>query len=128
MLSRLLRRWARAGKLRPRPLNRDYAMRALPALVLLSSLAAPIVGCSPTIPVKDDFGVSTLVPAGKAVPPEFAEFNAYDPAVAPILADQVCATQYQPLEQKSLDAIPGRMVQLQGRCRTHVPIFGDPIW
>jgi len=103
-------------------------MRALPVVVLLSSLgAAMTAGCTPSIPVKDDFGTSALVASGK-IPPEFAEFNAYDASVNPVLADQMCATQYQPLEEKSLSATPGRLVQANGRCRTHVPIFGDPIW
>jgi hypothetical protein len=103
-------------------------MRALPVLVLLSSLGAVMMsGCTPSIPVKDDFGTSALVPAGP-IPPEFAEFNAYDPTVNPLLADQMCATQYQQLQEKSVSASPGRIIRASGRCRTHVPIFGDPIW
>jgi hypothetical protein len=103
-------------------------MRALSALVLLSSLTAALTaGCTPSIPVKDDFGTSALVMAGPT-PPEFAEFNAYDPTVNPLLADQMCATQYQLLQEKSVGASPGRIIRATGRCRTHVPIFGDPIW
>ena len=95
-------------------------MRFLFVLVILSSL---IAGCTPYIPVKDDFGTSALAPAGD-LPPEFAEFNVYDPAVNRLLADQLCATPYQLLEEKSLGAASGRLVQTRGRCQTHIPLFG----
>jgi hypothetical protein len=95
-------------------------MRPFLALVLLTAIVA---GCTPYIPVKDDFGTSALAPAGD-IPPEFAEFNAYDPAVNRLLADQICATPYQPLEEQSLDAGSGRLVQARGRCQTHIPLFG----
>ena len=95
-------------------------MRAPLALVLLAAIAA---GCTPYIPVKDDFGTSALVPAGD-IPPEFAQFNAYDPAVNSLLADQLCATPYQPLDEKSLGASSGRLLQTRGRCQTHIPLFG----
>jgi len=106
-------------------------MRLRWAVVLAGVLA---FGCTPSIPVKDDFGVSALVPpapvrpAGASrgdIPPEFTEFNAYDPSVNQLLAEQLCATPYQPLEGKALDAVPGRLVQLRGRCRTHIPFFGE---
>jgi hypothetical protein len=100
-------------------------MRALTAVSVLSLLVA---GCTPAIPVKDSFGTSTLVPAGK-IPPEFAEFNAYDPAINPLLAEQICATPYQPLVDKSVEAMPGKFVHAIGRCQTHVPMFGElPGW
>ena len=95
-------------------------MRVLFLLVMLSPLMA---GCTPYIPVKDDFGTSALAPAGD-MPPEFAEFNVYDPAVNGLLADQLCATPYQPLEEKSFGAATGRLVQARGRCQTHIPLFG----
>ena len=95
-------------------------MRALLALVLLPSIVA---GCTPYIPVKDDFGTSALAPAGD-IPPEYAEFNVYDPAVNTLLASQLCATPYQPLEEKVLGASTGRLVQNRGRCRTHILLFG----
>jgi hypothetical protein len=95
-------------------------MRILFALMLLSPIVA---GCTPFIPVKDDFGTSALVPAGD-IPPEFAEFNLYNPGVNGLLADQICATPYQPLEDKSVGAAPGRLVQARGRCQTHIPILG----
>ena len=94
-------------------------MRVSFFLVLLAAVA----GCTPYIPVKADFGVSALAPRGD-IPPEFAEFNAYDPGVNGLLADQICATPYQPLEEKSLDASAGRLVLARGRCQTHVPFFG----
>jgi hypothetical protein len=95
-------------------------MRALLALVLLPTILA---GCTPYIPVKDDFGTSALAPAGD-IPPEFAEFNAYDPGVNTLLAGQLCATQYQRMEEKVLGASTGRLVQARGRCQTHTPLFG----
>lgn len=90
------------------------------AALLLVSFAA---GCTPYIPVKDDFGTSALAPAGNT-PPEFAEFNAYDPRVNPLLAAQYCATPYQPLEGKTLDSSTGYIVQQRGRCESHVPLWG----
>jgi hypothetical protein len=99
-------------------------MRVLLFLVLLSPL---IAGCTPYIPVKDDFSTSALAPPSDprhGVPPEFAEFNVYNPAVNNLLADQICATPYQPLEQDGLGAASGRLVEASGRCQTHVPLFG----
>ena len=98
-------------------------MRLVFALVVVLILSPLMAGCTPYIPVKDDFGTSALAPAGD-LPPEFAEFNVYDPAVNTLLADQLCATPYQPLEEKSLGAASGRLVQARGRCQTHIPLFG----
>ena len=95
-------------------------MRVFPIALLL---AAFVAGCAPFIPVRDDFGTSAAVPAGD-IPPEFAEFNVYDPGVNGLLADQLCATPYQPLEEKSLGASSGRLIQARGRCQTHIPLFG----
>ena len=95
-------------------------MRALSAIVLLPTIMA---ACTPYIPVKDDFGTSALAPAGE-IPPEFAEFNLFNPAVNRLLAEQICATPYQPIEEKILGASTGRLVQARGRCQTHVPLFG----
>ena len=64
-----------------------------------------------------------LAPAGD-IPPEFAEFNVFDPAVNTLLASQLCATPYQPFEEKVLGASTGRLVQDRGRCRTHIPLLG----
>lgn len=95
-------------------------MRAAFALLLL---AAVLPGCTPYIPLKDDFSTSALAPAGQ-IPPEFAEFNNYNPAVNPLLAEQVCATPYQPIEAKNLGASTGVVVEARGRCREHIPFFG----
>ena len=84
---------------------------------------AALAGCTPHIPVKEDFGTSALVAVGD-IPPEFAEFNNFDPAVNALLADQICATPYQISEHKAIGASTGRLVQAIGRCRTHVPLFG----
>jgi hypothetical protein len=102
-------------------LRRGIVMRVFPIALLLSAFVA---GCAPFIPVRDEFGVSAAVPAGDT-PPEFAEFNAYDPAINPLLADQMCATPYQPMEDKFLGASPGRIVQERGRCATHIPFWGN---
>ena len=105
-------------------------MRALFALLLLPALVA---GCTPYIPVKDDFGTSALVadggvqpagPAPGAIPPEYAEFNVYDPGVNQLLADQMCATPYQLLEERGVGASSGRLIQARGRCQTHIPLWG----
>lgn len=96
-------------------------MRAFFALGLISLL---LIGCTPAIPVDDGFGTSALAPTAN-IPPEFAAFNAYDRSINPLLADQLCATSYQPLEQKALGAAPGQLVYAGGRCRTHIPLIGD---
>jgi hypothetical protein len=95
-------------------------MRVISAVLLLSLVAA---GCTPFIPVKDDFGTSALLPAGD-IPPEFGEFNAYQAAVNPLLADQICATPYQALEEKSVGASPGQLIAARARCQTHIPLLG----
>ena len=96
-------------------------LRAASTSLLLWGGAA---ACTPFIPVKDDFGVSATVPAGD-IPPDYAEFNVYNPAVASLLSDQICATPYQPFEDKTVAASGGRILQAQGRCATHVPFFGN---
>jgi hypothetical protein len=96
-------------------------MRAFFVLVLLSSLVA---GCTPYIPVKPGFGTSAAIPVGD-IPPEFTEFNNFDPGVNRLLANQICATPYQLYEEKSMEAVPGRLLQTYGRCRNHVPLFGN---
>ena len=129
-----LRREARCGAT-----GAAISICALLAPLLLSGLSA---GCTPYIPVKPGFGTSALTPVGD-IPPEYGEFNNFDPGVNRLLAGrpaveleahdevnrllatQLCATPYQPYEDKAIDAVPGRMVQAYGRCRNHVPLFGN---
>ena len=99
-------------------------MRALLAFAMLSAAVLLQAGCTPYIPAKEDFGTSALAPA-LDIPPEFAEFNAFDPAVNNLMADQICATSYQPLEARTLGASSGKLVDALGRCRHHVPFFGQ---
>jgi hypothetical protein len=94
-------------------------MRTFSALALISVLVA---GCTPYIPVKDAFGVSAQQPVG-TIPPEFAEFNNYDPRIAVLLADQICATPYELQVEQSLEAAPGEIVSASGRCRTYQDPF-----
>jgi hypothetical protein len=94
-------------------------MRHLHALGLLCVIGASFSGgCTPYIPVKDDFGTSALKPTGN-IPPEFAEFNNYDPSINALMSDQTCATEYIPLADKSLRASPGELIAAQGRCRPY---------
>lgn len=95
-------------------------MRLSLALVVLSL----VVGCTPHIPVRSDFGTSALAPAGET-PPEFADFNNYNPGVNALLASQICATGYEPVAQKTLGAAPGTLVEARVRCRPHQPLVGD---
>ena len=96
-------------------------MRIAIALVALPVLFA---GCTPTIPTKTDFGTSALAPSGET-PAGFSEFNSYDPARGPLVAEQLCATPYTEAEQKSVDAMPGQIVTGRGSCETHVPLIGE---
>ena len=95
-------------------------MRPLSVLALLILLTA---GCTPRIPAKEDFATSALV-AKTEIPPEFADFNRYDPAPNVRQADQICATPYQQFDKTALGAEPGQIVAWHGRCETHVPLLG----
>jgi hypothetical protein len=96
------------------------AMRAVLALLLVPVC---LVGCTPNIPIKPDFGVSALAPKPDT-PPEFAAFNNYDPATNALLASQMCATGYAPLQQKNLGASTGSIVEGRYRCLEHLPFLG----
>jgi len=99
-------------------------MRHPCAFGLLSAFLLHLAaGCTPYIPVEDAFTISALRPTGN-IPPEFAEFNNYDPEVNSLLADQVCATPYIALQEKSLRAAPGELIAETGRCRRYVaPVY-----
>ena len=101
-------------------------MRSLFAVPLPTILMASLIaGCTAYIPVKDDFGVSALQPV-PSMPPEFAEFNNYDPKVDGLLADQICATPHTDLEERWLQAEPGQLNAWRSRCNTYRPTFVDP--
>lgn len=92
--------------------------------LVLAVVAVALAGCATPIPAKDDFGASALL-AVRDVPPGFAEFNRFEAATDDYIADQLCATPSQRLEEKAMEASPGRFEQLVARCRTHVPLFGS---
>jgi hypothetical protein len=103
-----------------RPTTGDLGMRYSSAFGFLSVLLANLAGgCTPYIPVVDTFTTSALNPVGN-IPPEFVEFNNYDPEVNTLLTDQICATPYIPLQEKSLRASPGELLGETGRCRPYV--------
>ena len=84
-------------------------------------LALPAVlstACTPFIPIKDAFSTSAVKPTGN-IPPEFAEFNRYDPQVNALVSDQMCATPYILDSEKSLRATPGEFVAWRGRCEQY---------
>lgn len=83
---------------------------------LLAVPAALLGGCTPFIPVKDAFGTSAVKPTGN-IPPEFIEFNNYDPQANAIISDQICATPYHLNTEKSIRATPGEIVSWSGRCQ-----------
>ena len=56
---------------------------------------------------------------------ESGEGNVTFLQINPLLADQMCATPYQSLEDKNLAAAGGRIVQARGRCVTHIPFWGN---
>jgi hypothetical protein len=95
-------------------------MRSLFALILVVPLAA---GCTPYIPERLDFGTSALAPKGD-IPPEYAGFNNYDPSVNAVLANQICATSYQPRQAATTDAAPGQLVTATGNCAPHRVLLG----
>jgi hypothetical protein len=110
----------RAGTLREASFAAAGAMRTLFALLVVSPL---IAGCTPYLAAKNDFGTSAMVPAG-GIPPEYADFNAIDPGVNALLANQICATSYQPREVGAIDAQPGQLATARGTCAPHTPIIG----
>ena len=55
---------------------------------------------------------------------EVAWFNAYDANVNPMLANQICATSYQPGDVTTADASPGQLVTAHGTCAPHRPFTG----
>jgi len=87
-------------------------MRRFLALVLVPAIVAACTVHS----VKDDFGTSALAPAGD-IPPEFAEFQRLRPASMAPRRSALC-DPYQPLEEKSLVAASGRLVQAAAACQT----------
>jgi hypothetical protein len=89
---------------------RLFFVLALPAV--LSS------ACTPFISIKDAFSTSAVKPTGN-IPPEFAEFNRYDPQVNEVVSDQMCATPYILDTEKSLRATPGEFVSWSGRCEQY---------
>jgi hypothetical protein len=105
----------------PDDCNRGLAMRAF---LVLPLVFLALAGCATPLPAKDDFGASALVAVGD-IPPGFAEFNRFDPATNGMIANQLCATPLQRLNDNALEAAPGRLDQLVARCRTHVPFFGS---
>lgn len=96
-------------------------MRLLTGLALVAPLVA---SCTPYIPMKADFGTTAAVPKGE-IPPEYAKFNAYDPKVNAVLANQICATPYVPGKVTTDDASPGQLVTATGTCAPHQPILGN---
>jgi hypothetical protein len=84
-------------------------------------LAVPVTflgGCTPYIPIKDNFTTSAAIPIGN-LPPEFLAFNNYDPQVNAYVADQMCATPYILNTEKQLRATPGEFVTWTGRCEPY---------
>ena len=106
--------------------NQGSMMRAsfALALVVLALVVLGLAGCATPIPSKDDFGASALLAVGN-IPPGFADFNRFDPATNDLIAQQLCATPFQRLEENAMEAAPGRLEHLIARCRTHVPLFGS---
>jgi hypothetical protein len=92
--------------------------------IALAVLPVLIAGCTPNIPNRPDFGTSALAPSGDT-PPEYVQFNSYNPATGPLVADQLCATPYTADKQKSIEAVPGEIITGRGSCEPHVPIVGE---
>jgi hypothetical protein len=81
-------------------------------------------GCLPEIPVRPQFGTSSLKPTGN-IPPEFAGFNNYRVGLNPRIDQQMCATPYGLEVVATAPAVPGEIVSASGRCETYAPFFYD---
>ena len=90
-------------------------MRLFVVLLLPAVLSA---ACTPFIPIQNAFGTSTVLPTGN-IPPEFLNFNRYDPQVNAVVSDQMCATPYFLETEKSLRATPGQFIAWNGRCEQY---------
>jgi hypothetical protein len=88
-------------------------------LFLITALPAMLSwACTPFIPVRGDFGTSAVKATGN-IPPEFAEFNNYDPQANAVVSEQICATPYILDTEKSLRATPGEFIAWRGRCEQY---------
>jgi len=94
------------------------------AFLVLPLVFLALAGCATPLPAKDDFGASALVAVGD-IPPGFAEFNRFDPATNGMIANQLCATPLQRLNDNAMEAAPDRLDQLVARYHTHIPFFGS---
>jgi len=97
----------------------------MPSRLGFALLLVLLGGCTPEIPVKPDFGTSALRPTGN-IPPEFAAFNNFDPAVNPLLSSQICATPYIRQVEHTSQAVPGTLVTTRGQCQTYELFIADP--
>jgi hypothetical protein len=113
-------RFGRAVTVPPISFAGGWTMRSLLALTLIVPLGA---GCTPYIPERLDFGTSALAPKGD-IPTEYAGFNNYDPGLNAELANQICATSYQPGQVTTADAVPGQLVTATGTCAPHTVLLG----
>ncbi len=105
-------------------------MRSFHAFLILATAAAVLGGCANPIPVRRGIGTSALEKKGE-IPPEFAEFNNYDPRVNALLAGQICATPYRVLQQKTMPMEPGALVAWRIECtpyRLPVSDFTMPVF
>jgi hypothetical protein len=93
-------------------------MRLLSGLALVAIFALPLIGCTPYIPIKDAFATSALKPTGN-IPPEFVDFNNFDPQVSALVAEQICATPYILRTENSLRSAPGELIARLGRCEPY---------
>jgi hypothetical protein len=88
-------------------------------LFIVIAFAVVFAGaCTPFIPIKDDFGTSGLKATGN-IPPEFLEFNNYNPQANAVVSEQMCATPYILDAEKSLRATPGEFIAWNGRCEQY---------
>ena len=86
--------------------------------IVLALAPLLLAGCADRIPQKTGFGVTALKPNGD-IPPEFGDFNNYDPSVDALLAHQICARPYVLLEERNLPGQPGELVADHGRCQPY---------
>jgi hypothetical protein len=93
-------------------------MRSVDAFLVVAAAAALLGGCANPIPVRRDVGVSALEKKGE-IPPEFAALNNFDPRVNALLAEQLCATPYRVLEQKTMPMEPGALIAWRIACEPY---------
>jgi len=100
----------------------DAADRHARLISLMICCQAILAGCTPYIPVKDDFATSAL--ARRRHPARVRRVQTPMTRRQYPVAAQLCATSYSRSRRRSRRVDRFDWSQARGRCQTHIPLFG----